>query len=104
MSSPAPPPASPVSAGEALAMARTALSYLARIDAGSLAAAELADLLRGLEGAESGHTAARAKLLAAFSAQSGYEVDGHGGPRAWLIWQTRVTRGAADGALGWSRR
>ena len=50
------------------------------------------------------HTAARARILAAFTAQAGYEADGHGGPKPWLIWQTRITRGAAEGALGWSRR
>jgi hypothetical protein len=65
---------------------------------------ELADCLRELERAESAHTAARARMLAAFTAQCGYEADGHGGPKPWLIWQTRITRGAAEGALGWSRR
>src|SRR5690348_18492052 len=66
--------------------------------------AELAVCLRELARAESAHTAAHAKVLTAFTAQAGYELDGHGGPKAWLVWQTRITRGAAADALGWSRR
>ena len=104
MSSPAAPPALPASAGQALAMARAGLAWLARADAGSLTGAELAECLRGLERIESVRTAAGARVLAAFTARAGYEADGHGGPRPWLVWQTRVTRGAAGGALGWSRR
>jgi len=80
------------------------LAFLARADAATMPAAELAGCLRELEHAESVHTAARARMLAAFTAQSGYEGDGHGGPKPWLIWQTRITRGAAGGMLGWSRR
>jgi hypothetical protein len=89
---------------DALAAAMSALTFLARADAASLPLAEMADCLRELERAGSVHTAARARILAAFTAQSGYEDDGHGGPKPWLIWQTRITGGAADGALGWARR
>jgi hypothetical protein len=53
------PPASPATAGEALAMARAGLAFLAHADAGSLTAAELAEYLRELARAESAHTAAR---------------------------------------------
>jgi hypothetical protein len=91
-------------AGDALAAAATALAFLARADATSLPAAELAICLRELRRIESICTAAQAKILTAFTAQAGYELDGHGGPKPWLIWQTRITRGAAAGALGWSRR
>jgi Domain of unknown function (DUF222) len=42
--------------------------------------------------------AALAWLAAAF------EDDGQGSARMWLKWQTRVSGGAADGALGWMRR
>src|SRR5215469_10601347 len=60
--------------------------------------------LRALERAEARHTAARARILAAFSAQDGYEDDGHGSARVWLKWQTRVTGTAAVTAVGWARR
>src|SRR5438552_13441195 len=50
------------------------------------------------------HTAARARVLAAFTAQDGYEDDGQGSARMWLRWQTRVTKAAAAGAVGWARR
>jgi hypothetical protein len=63
-----------------------------------------AALLRELEHAESKHTAARARVLAAFRAQRGYEADGQATVRAWLKCQTRVTSGAAAGAVGWSTR
>ncbi len=50
------------------------------------------------------HTAARSKVLAAFWAQDGCRGDGHGSARTWLRWQTRVSGGAAAGAIGWMRR
>src|SRR5438552_10766885 len=50
------------------------------------------------------HTAARARVLAAFTAEDGYEDDGQGSARMWLRWQTRVTKAAAAGAVGWMRR
>jgi hypothetical protein len=36
-----------------------------------------AEALIGLEQAEARHTAARARILAAFTAQDGYQADGH---------------------------
>ena len=68
--------------GDALAAVASGLAFLARADAASLPMTEVADCLRELERAESAHTAARAKMLTAFTAQAGYEGDGHGGPRA----------------------
>ncbi|HUZ39722.1 MAG TPA: DUF222 domain-containing protein, partial [Streptosporangiaceae bacterium] len=59
---------------------------------------------RALGRAESKHTAARSRVLAAFAAQDGHDDDGHGSARAWVRWQTRVTRAAAAGAVGWMRR
>ena len=97
-------PAAPASAGEALAMVRAGLGYLADCDAGSLGTAAQADALIGLEAAEAQHTAARARILAAFTAQQGYEADGYYGPASWLRAITRVTRGAAAAAAGWARR
>ena len=60
--------------------------------------------LIGLEAAEAQHTAARARILAAFTAQQGYEADGYYGAGSWLRAITRVTRGAAAAAAGWARR
>ena len=97
-------PPAPATVAEAMKMAQAGLARLATADVASLPTAEQADCLRALERMESWHTAARARVLRAFSAQAGYEDDGHGSARSWLRWQTRVTVGAADGALGWSRR
>ena len=92
------------SVDEAMDQVRSGLAYLARADAASLPTVVQGRLLRELERAESQHTAARARVLSAFTAQGGYTDDGHGGPRPWLTWQTRVTTGAASGAIGWMRR
>ena len=97
-------PAAPADTGQALAMVRAGLGYLARCDAGSLATEAQAAALTGLEAAEAQHTAARAKILAAFTAQHGYEADGQYGAAAWLRAITRVTKGAAAAATGWARR
>ena len=97
-------PAAPASTGEALAMVRAGLGYLADCDAGSLGTAAQAEALIGLEAAEAQHTAARAKILAVFTAQQGYEADGYYGAASWLRAITRVTKGAAAAAAGWARR
>ena len=88
----------------ALVMLDSALQALAAADAGSLPTAVQAQALRALERAEARHTAARARILAAFTAQDGYEDDGHGSARTWLRWQTRVTTAAAAGSVVWARR
>ena len=92
------------SSGAALAAIRAGLAYLNAADAGSMNSAEQAECLREMERAEAGHTAARAAVLAAFTAQGGFEDDGQQCARSWLTWQTRVTGGAAAGAVGWVRR
>jgi Domain of unknown function (DUF222)/HNH endonuclease len=96
--------ARPAGAADAAAMARTALGWLAAADAGSLSTAEQADCLRVLEQAAALHTAARSRVLEAFHARGGCQDDGQGSTKAWLRWQTRITGGAAGGALGWMRR
>jgi hypothetical protein len=101
---PAQPPAEPASAADAVAMARAGLGWLAAADAGSLTVAEQADCLLALERVRSVHTAAQARVLAAFHVRDGYAVDGQGSPRTWLKWRTRVADGAARGAIGWMRR
>ena len=101
---PGPPPALPATVGEALSAISAGLSCLNAVDAASLTTTEQAGCLRALEQATAMHTAARARVLAAFHAQGGYEDDGHGAARSWLKWQTRVTGDAAAGAIGWMRR
>ena len=66
-SAPAPATAAPA---EVVAMAQAARGWLAGADAGSLTTAEQAECLRALERAESVHTAARARVLAAFHARA----------------------------------
>jgi hypothetical protein len=89
---------------DAAARADALLGCLATEDAGGLTTAEQAECLLSLERAESRLTAARASILTAFSAQGGYEHDGHGSVRTWLAWQARTTRSAAAVSVGWARR
>ena len=93
-----------LSAADAVAAVEAGLAYLARLDASELPTSSQADCLRGLERAAAVHTAARARVLAAFTAQDGYLDDGQQSPRSWLRWQTQVTTGAAAAATGWMRR
>ncbi len=97
-------PAVPSSTAQALAMLHASLGYLTSCDAAELGTSVQAEALIGLEQAEAQHTAARAKMLAAFSAQQGHHADGQYGPAAWLRTFTRVTNGAATGAVKWARR
>jgi hypothetical protein len=96
--------AAPSSAADAVAMTQAGLAFLASADATSWPAAAQADCLRALERAGAMHVAARARVLSAFAGQRGFEDDGQGSAGTWLRWQTRITRGAADGAVGWARR
>jgi len=94
----------PSSVTEALAMLDRALDHLSTADAALLPAGVQAEALRALERAAAKHTVARARVLAAFAGRAAYEDDGQGSARTWLRWQTRVTPGAAAGAVGWARR
>jgi Domain of unknown function (DUF222)/HNH endonuclease len=87
-----------------MAMVTAGLSWLATADAAALTSAEQAGVLRGLEQAQSRHTAARARIMSAFHAAGGHESDGHPTTRSWLQWQTQLTRGASAAATGWMRR
>ncbi len=89
---------------DAAAMAQAGLAFLASADTASLTTAEQAECLRVLTRTEAIHTAARARVLSAFTAQAGYEDDGHRSPRTWLTWQTRVGGGAATIAIKWMQR
>src|SRR5580693_5185794 len=94
----------PATAAEAVAMAEAGLGWLADADFAALTTSEQADCLRGLERAESRKTAAQARALSAFRASDGCRDDGHGSPRTWLRWKTRITGGAANDAIRWMRR
>ncbi len=69
-----------------------------------LAADTQARCLRLLEQASSMSTAARAAILAAFTAGQGYAADGDYSSRAWLIHRARVTKGTAVAYTAWVRR
>ena len=97
-------PAVPSSTAQALAMVRAGLGYLSACDAAELGTPVQAEVLIGLEQAEAQHTVARARMLAAFSAQQGHQADGQYGPGSWLRAFTKVTNSAAAGAVKWARR
>jgi hypothetical protein len=85
-------------------MVLTGLSYLAAADPTAMAAQAQAGCLRALEQGDAISTAARARILAAFTAGQGYSADGDYSPTSWLIHRTKVTKGAARGHLCWARR
>ena len=85
-------------------MVLAGLGYLAVTDPTTLAAAAQAQCLQGFERTDAVCTAARAWILAAFTAGQGYSADADYSPTAWLIHRTKVTKGAARGHLGWARR
>src|SRR3984885_16199710 len=97
MPAPAPPAASFASVDEAMDYVRAGLGYIAEADAAALPAVTQAWLLRELERLGSQHTAARARVLTAFTVQGGYADDGHGGAPPWL---GRRAPGAAKGGAG----
>ena len=96
--------AAPASASEALEMVRAGLGWLAAADPTALAAETQAQALIALERAQAMTTAARASVLAAFTSGQGYCADAAYSPRAWLVHQTRIGRGAAAGHTAWARR
>ena len=89
---------------EALGMLRTVMGYLGAADATVMAAEAQAECLLALEEMDAVTTAARAKVLAAFTAAQGYSADADYSPRSWLIHRTKITTGAAAGHLAWVRR
>jgi hypothetical protein len=94
----------PASTAEAVDMVLAGLSYLAAADPTALAAQAQAECLQTLEQADAIATAARARILAAFTAGQGYADDADYSPTAWLIHRTRITKAAARGHLGWAHR
>ena len=94
----------PASTSEALQMALAGMSYLAAADPTALAAEAQAECLHAFEQLDAVQTAARARILGAFTAGQGYTDDADYSPTSWLIHRTRITKSAARGHLGWARR
>jgi Domain of unknown function (DUF222) len=94
----------PASTAEAMAMVLAGLRYLAGADPTALAAQAQAECLQTLEQGDAISAAARARILAAFTAAQGYSADADYSPTSWLIHRTKITKGAARGHLGWARR
>src|SRR6516162_443862 len=92
------------SAADAAAMLDKSLDHLAATDWASLGTQAHGEMLALLQRAQTRLTAVNAAVLAAFTAQSGYEPDGHRSARAWLINRTGVARGAASAAVAWQKR
>src|SRR5689334_7060487 len=92
------------SVSEALDMVRAGLAFVASADATELSAGEQAEALRGLERAHAVAAAARTSVLGAFTAGKGYAADADYSPRAWLMHQTGITRGASVSHTAWVKR
>ena len=92
------------SAKEAAEVVRAGLGFLAAADATAMAAQTQAQCLQILEQATAMGTAARASILAAFTSGQGYCADADYSPKAWLINQTGITKGAAVAYTAWARR
>ena len=85
-------------------MVLTGLSHLAAADPTAMAVQAQAECLLALEQGDAISAAARARILAAFTAGRGYSADADYSPASWLIHRTKVTKGAARGHLAWARR
>ncbi len=94
----------PASTTEAMDMVLAGLRHLAAADPTALTAAAQAECLQRLEQADAIATAARARILAAFTAGHGYADDADYSATSWLIHRTKITKGAARGHLGWAGR
>jgi len=94
----------PASTAEAMDMVLTGLRHLAAADPTAMAVQAQAECLLALEQGDAMSTAARARILAAFTAGQGYAADADYSPASWLIHRTRITKGAARGHRAWARR
>jgi hypothetical protein len=91
-------------AAEAIAMIRAGPGFLATADATQMPTEVQAQCLIALERADAMSTAARASILAAYTASQGYREDGDYSARSWLIHKTGVTKATATEHTGWSHR
>jgi hypothetical protein len=85
-------------------MVLTGLRHLAAADPTAMAVQAQAECLQALEQGDAISAAARARILAAFTASRGYSADADYSPTSWLIHRTKVTKGTARGHLAWSHR
>jgi hypothetical protein len=92
------------SAADAAGMLDASLDHLAATDWASLGTQAHGEMLAQLQRAQAKLTAVSAAVLSAFTAQSGYEPDGHRSARAWLISKTGISKGAAGNSVGWQKR
>ncbi len=69
-------------------MVLTGLRHLAGLDPAVLAVQVQAECLQALEQGDAISTAARARILAAFTAGQGYSADADYSPASWLIHRT----------------
>src|SRR5689334_11712497 len=92
------------SVSAAMDMVRAGLAFVAAADAAELSSEEQAEILRGLERANSVAAAARTSVLGAFTAGKGYSADADYSARSWLMHQTGITRGAAVFHTAWVKR
>src|ERR1700728_2114677 len=90
--------------GDAVEMFLDGLRHLAALDPTALTADTQAKCIQALEQGGAMSTAARARILAAFTAGRGYCDDADYSPASWLIHRTGITKGAARGHVRWSRR
>jgi hypothetical protein len=98
------PSAGFANAAEAADMLDASLDHLAATDWASLGTQAHGEMLARLQRAQAKLTVVNAAVLSAFTAQSGYEPDGHKSARAWLINRNGMSTGAAGAAVGWDRR
>ena len=84
-------------------MAKSAMGFL-YASADGMVTESQADALKVLEQIRAVQTAAHAVILAGFTAAQGHVSDADYSPRMWLVNKTGITRGAAAGYTGWSRR
>ena len=92
------------SPADAAGMLSASLDHLAATDWASLGTQAHGEMLAYLQRAQARLTAVNAAVLAAFTAQSGYEPDGHRSARAWLVNRNGMSKGAAGAAVGWDKR
>jgi Domain of unknown function (DUF222)/HNH endonuclease len=98
------PAAGFASAANAADTLNASLDHLTAVDWASLGTQAHGEMLAWLQRAQAKLTAVNAAVLAAFTAQGGYEPDGHRSARAWLINKTGISKGAAGAAVGWQKR
>jgi hypothetical protein len=92
------------SPADAAGLLEASLDHLAATDWASLSTAAHGQMLAGLQRAQAKLTAVSTAVLAAFTAQCGYEPDGCRSARAWLVNKNAMSKGAAGAAVAWDKR